>query len=79
MAHVRHMCKFAAGHETAVASAGEPSRGFTRGSPTTSSSGAQAVGAPPLSHPNIIPIHAVEDTGGFVSYVMAFKALSRTR
>jgi hypothetical protein len=25
-----------------------------------------------LSHPNIIPIHAVEDTGGFVFYVMAF-------
>ena len=25
-----------------------------------------------LSHPNIIPIHAVEDTGGFVYYVMAF-------
>ena len=32
-----------------------------------------------LSHPNIIPIHAVEDTGGFVFSVMAFKALSRTR
>ena len=25
-----------------------------------------------LSHPNIIPIHAVEDAGGFVFYVMAF-------
>jgi serine/threonine-protein kinase len=25
-----------------------------------------------LSHPNIIPIHAVEETGGFVYYVMAF-------
>src|SRR5438477_2933567 len=25
-----------------------------------------------LSHPNIIPIHAVEETGGFVFYVMAF-------
>ena len=25
-----------------------------------------------LSHPNIIPIHSVEDTGGFVFYVMAF-------
>jgi len=25
-----------------------------------------------LSHPNIIPIHAVEDRGGFVFYVMAF-------
>jgi eukaryotic-like serine/threonine-protein kinase len=25
-----------------------------------------------LSHPNIIPIHAVEDTGGFVFYVMSF-------
>ena len=25
-----------------------------------------------LSHPNIIPIHAVEDTAGFVFYVMAF-------
>src|SRR5688500_5620698 len=25
-----------------------------------------------LSHPNIIPIHAVEDTNGFVFYVMAF-------
>jgi len=25
-----------------------------------------------LSHPNIIPIHAVEDTGGFVYYVMTF-------
>lgn len=25
-----------------------------------------------LSHPNIIPIHAVEDKGGFVFYVMAF-------
>ena len=25
-----------------------------------------------LSHPNIIPIHAVEDTGEFVFYVMAF-------
>lgn len=25
-----------------------------------------------LSHPNIIPIHAVEDTAGFVYYVMAF-------
>jgi serine/threonine-protein kinase len=25
-----------------------------------------------LSHPNIIPIHAVEDSGGFVFYVMAF-------
>lgn len=25
-----------------------------------------------LSHPNIIPIHAVENTGGFVFYVMAF-------
>ena len=25
-----------------------------------------------LSHPNIIPIHAVEDTGAFVFYVMAF-------
>ena len=25
-----------------------------------------------LSHPNIIPIHAVEDVGGFVFYVMAF-------
>jgi eukaryotic-like serine/threonine-protein kinase len=25
-----------------------------------------------LSHPNIIPIHAVEDMGGFVYYVMAF-------
>ena len=25
-----------------------------------------------LSHPNIIPIHAVEDTGGFVFYVMAY-------
>lgn len=25
-----------------------------------------------LSHPNIIPIHAVETTGGFVYYVMAF-------
>src|SRR6266487_730458 len=24
-----------------------------------------------LSHPNIIPIHAVEETGGFVYYVMA--------
>src|SRR5205823_8526354 len=24
-----------------------------------------------MSHPNIIPIHAVEDTGGFVYYVMA--------
>src|SRR3954471_1710330 len=24
-----------------------------------------------LSHPNIIPIHAVEDSGGFVFYVMA--------
>src|ERR1039458_8303261 len=25
-----------------------------------------------LSHPNIIPIHAVDDLGGFVFYVMAF-------
>src|SRR5687768_17333879 len=25
-----------------------------------------------LSHPNIIPIHAVEESGGFVYYVMAF-------
>jgi serine/threonine-protein kinase len=25
-----------------------------------------------LSHPNVIPIHAVEDAGGFVFYVMAF-------
>jgi serine/threonine-protein kinase len=25
-----------------------------------------------LSHPNIIPIHSVEDAGGFVFYVMAF-------
>ncbi len=25
-----------------------------------------------LSHPNIIPIHAVDDTGGFVYYVMAY-------
>ncbi len=25
-----------------------------------------------LSHPNIIPIHAVDDAGGFVFYVMAF-------
>ncbi|HSA54934.1 MAG TPA: serine/threonine-protein kinase [Gemmatimonadaceae bacterium] len=25
-----------------------------------------------LSHPNIIPIHAVEETGGFVFYVMAY-------
>ena len=25
-----------------------------------------------LSHPNIIPIHAVDDTGGFVFYVMAY-------
>src|SRR5437762_7765370 len=25
-----------------------------------------------LSHPNIIPIHAVEDSAGFVFYVMAF-------
>ena len=25
-----------------------------------------------LSHPNIIPIHAVEDAGGFVFYVMSF-------
>jgi hypothetical protein len=25
-----------------------------------------------LSHPNIIPIHAVDDVGGFVFYVMAF-------
>jgi len=25
-----------------------------------------------LSHPNIIPIHAVDDSGGFVYYVMAF-------
>ena len=25
-----------------------------------------------LSHPNIIPIHAVEETGGFVYYVMAY-------
>jgi len=25
-----------------------------------------------LSHPNIIPIHAVEDAGGFVFYVMAY-------
>ncbi|HKG91342.1 MAG TPA: serine/threonine-protein kinase, partial [Gemmatimonadaceae bacterium] len=25
-----------------------------------------------LSHPNIIPIHAVEDTGGFVFYVMSY-------
>src|SRR5436853_1877769 len=25
-----------------------------------------------LSHPNIIPIHAVDDTAGFVYYVMAF-------
>src|SRR5258706_9778854 len=25
-----------------------------------------------LSHPNIIPIHAVEDTGGFLFYVLAF-------
>ncbi|MHB1311930.1 MAG: serine/threonine-protein kinase [Gemmatimonadaceae bacterium] len=25
-----------------------------------------------LSHPNIIPIHAVEDSGGFVYYVMTF-------
>src|ERR1041384_3392566 len=25
-----------------------------------------------LSHPNIIPIHAVEDVGGFVFYVMAY-------
>ena len=25
-----------------------------------------------LSHPNIIPIHAVDDAGGFVYYVMAF-------
>ena len=25
-----------------------------------------------LSHPNIIPIHSVEDVGGFVFYVMAF-------
>ena len=25
-----------------------------------------------LSHPNIIPIHAVEETGGFVYFVMAF-------
>jgi len=25
-----------------------------------------------LSHPNIIPIHAVEETGGFVFYVMSF-------
>ncbi len=25
-----------------------------------------------LSHPNIIPIHAVDETGGFVYYVMAF-------
>src|SRR5207244_4994755 len=25
-----------------------------------------------LSHPNIIPIHAVEETGAFVYYVMAF-------
>src|SRR5207249_1752162 len=25
-----------------------------------------------LSHPNIIPIHAVEETAGFVYYVMAF-------
>src|SRR5216110_435630 len=25
-----------------------------------------------LSHPNIIPIHAVEERGGFVYYVMAF-------
>ncbi|MEA3244832.1 MAG: serine/threonine-protein kinase [Gemmatimonadota bacterium] len=25
-----------------------------------------------LSHPNVIPIHAVEDRGGFVFYVMAF-------
>src|SRR3954467_4764752 len=25
-----------------------------------------------LSHPNIIPIHSVEDVGGFVFYVMSF-------
>src|SRR5262245_35892066 len=25
-----------------------------------------------LSHPNIIPIHAVDDAGGFVFYVMAY-------
>lgn len=32
----------------------------------------EARNAARLSHPNIIPIHAVDDAGGFVYYVMAF-------